>query len=97
VVRVALDDTPGARRAGGPRFLGDLVLVEELSGRELQVLRLVAGGARNHEIASSLRITVKTVEFHVSNIMGKLGARSRTESVTRAWQAGLLEAEPVAS
>jgi DNA-binding NarL/FixJ family response regulator len=94
---VAPDDTLRARRATGPRFLGDVVLVEELSERELQILRLVAGGARNHEIARGLRITVKTVEFHVSNIMGKLGARSRTESVSRAWQAGLLEAEPVAS
>ncbi len=75
----------------------EIVLVEELSGRELQILRLVADGAPNHEIAGDLCITVKTVEFHVSNILGKLSARSRTEAAVRASRMGLLEPEPVAS
>jgi DNA-binding NarL/FixJ family response regulator len=75
----------------------DVILVEELSDRELQVLHMVAGGARNHEIAGELCITVKTVEFHVSNILGKLGARSRTEAVMRAARTGLLGGAAVAS
>jgi DNA-binding NarL/FixJ family response regulator len=74
----------------------DLVIVEELSDRERQVLHMVAGGARNHEIAGDLHITVKTVEFHVSNILGKLGARSRTEAVMRASRIGLLGGAAVA-
>jgi len=72
------------------------ILVETLSDRELEVLRLVADGSRNHEIARNLYITVKTVEFHVSNILGKLGARSRTEAAVRASRMGLLEVESVA-
>jgi LuxR family maltose regulon positive regulatory protein len=50
----------------------------------------VAAGARNREIAQQLRVSIKTVEFHLSNILGKLSARSRTEAVVRASQLGLL-------
>ena len=67
----------------------DLVL-ERLTTRELEVLHLVARGSQNREIAERLRVSIKTVEFHLGNILGKLGARSRTEAVMRAWQAGVL-------
>lgn len=66
------------------------LLIEQLTERELEVLGYVAAGARNREIADHLRVSVKTVEFHLRNILGKLGARSRTEAVVRAWQLELL-------
>jgi len=69
---------------------GDTFVLEQLTDRELQVLALVAAGRRNREIAELLNVTIKTVEFHLSNILGKLNAQSRTEAVTRAWQVGML-------
>ncbi|MGO1544938.1 MAG: helix-turn-helix transcriptional regulator [Gulosibacter sp.] len=51
----------------------------ELSGREREVLRLVAEGARNQDIATQLGISANTVKFHVSNLLRKVGARSRGE------------------
>ncbi len=69
---------------------GDTFVLEQLTDRELQVLALVAAGRRNREIAEVLTVTIKTVEFHLSNILGKLNAQSRTEAVTRAWQVGML-------
>jgi DNA-binding NarL/FixJ family response regulator len=69
---------------------GQHLLLEQLTDRELQVLQLVAAGRRNRQIAEALKVSVKTVEFHLSNILGKLGAQSRTEAVVRAWQSGIL-------
>lgn len=69
---------------------GQQLLLEQLTDREMQVLNLVAAGRRNREIAELLKVSVKTVEFHLSNILGKLGAQSRTEAVVRAWQTGIL-------
>jgi LuxR family maltose regulon positive regulatory protein len=65
--------------------------VEPLSPRELEVLRLVAAGASNPEIAQQLVVTVNTVKKHVTNIFGKLGATSRTQAVARARQLGLVD------
>jgi LuxR family transcriptional regulator, maltose regulon positive regulatory protein len=70
-------------------LVGDQV-IEMLTDRELGVLQCVAAGCRNHEIATQLNVSIKTVEFHLRNILGKLGVRSRTEAVVRAWQLGLL-------
>jgi DNA-binding CsgD family transcriptional regulator len=69
---------------------GGHLLIEQLTDRELEVLEHVAAGARNREIAVKLSVSVKTVEFHLRNILGKLGVRSRTEAVVRAWQLDLL-------
>lgn len=66
------------------------LVLQQLTDRELEVLQHVAAGARNREIAQQLRVSIKTVEFHLSNILGKLSARSRTEAVVRASQLGLL-------
>lgn len=66
-------------------------MVETLTPRELEVLRLVAQGLQNKEIASALVISERTVKFHVSSIMGKLGAGNRTEAVSIAAQQGLIE------
>jgi len=55
-----------------------------LTGREYEVLRLIAVGRSNREIAATLFISPKTASVHVSNILGKLGAASRTEAAARA-------------
>ena len=59
-------------------------LVEPLSARELEVLKLIAAGHSNEEIASKLIISVKTAKRHISNIYGKLGVKSRTQAVALA-------------
>ena len=65
-----------------------------LSIREHEVLSLVWSGMRNPEIAASLCVNLKTVEFHMTNILAKLRARSRTEAILKAQQAGLLPYGP---
>jgi DNA-binding NarL/FixJ family response regulator len=65
-------------------------LVEPLSRRELEILRLVAGGASNKEIAAVLCITEGTVKNHLTNILGKLGARDRTQAALKARALGLV-------
>jgi DNA-binding NarL/FixJ family response regulator len=63
---------------------------EPLTPRELEVLRLLAQGMQNKEIAAELTITERTVKFYVSSILGKLGAGNRTEAVAIAAQRGLI-------
>jgi len=65
-------------------------IVEPLSERELEVLRLVAEGMSNGEIAQLLIVSVGTVKTHVHSIIDKLGVRSRTQAVARAREFGLL-------
>lgn len=60
------------------------------TGREFDVLRLMVQGMSNAEIAESLVVSTSTVKFHVSNILTKLGAASRTEAVAIALQDGLV-------
>ncbi|MCB0212835.1 MAG: tetratricopeptide repeat protein, partial [Anaerolineae bacterium] len=66
-------------------------LIEPLSDREMEVLRLVAAGSSNSQIANSLIIAQGTVKKHLSNIFGKLNAESRTQAVAHARELGLLE------
>jgi DNA-binding NarL/FixJ family response regulator len=73
------DSTPGAQD-----------LIEPLSDRELDVLRLLTHGLANKQIATELFITEHTVKFHIRAILGKLGAANRTEAVTLALQRGLV-------
>ncbi|HJA04494.1 MAG TPA: response regulator transcription factor [Candidatus Microbacterium stercoravium] len=61
-----------------------------LTERETQVLRLIAGGYSNREIAEMLHLAPGTVKNHVSNMLMKLGARDRTQAVLRALRHGLL-------
>ncbi len=63
---------------------------ESLTPREQEVLAMVAEGLLNKEIADRLHISEHTVKFHLSSIMGKLGASSRTEAVTRGIRRGLV-------
>jgi len=65
-------------------------LFTDLSDRELEVLRLIADGLSNAEIASKLVISEKTVKGHVSNILGKLHMMDRTQAAVLAWQQGLV-------
>jgi DNA-binding NarL/FixJ family response regulator len=62
-----------------------------LSGREREVLGLVAGGLSNKQIARSLGITERTVKFHVTSIFNKLGADNRAQAVAMAIQQGLVK------
>jgi DNA-binding NarL/FixJ family response regulator len=64
---------------------------ETLTPRELEVLRLLARGLENKEIAAELVIAERTVKFHVSSIQGKLGAGNRTEAVVIAAKQGLIK------
>jgi DNA-binding NarL/FixJ family response regulator len=73
-----------------PRPENEPPLLEELTGRELEVLRLLAEGLPNKTIAQRLDISEHTVKFHVNSLLGKLGAASRTEAVVRATRLGLI-------
>jgi len=64
--------------------------VERLTSRETEVVRLIAGGYSNSEIAHALGAAEGTVKNHVSSILSKLGARDRTRAVLKALEAGLL-------
>ena len=63
---------------------------EPLTGREVQVLELLAEGLPNKAIATRLGISDQTVKFHVASIAGKLGAANRTDAVRRAVRRGLI-------
>ncbi|MBK7217650.1 MAG: response regulator transcription factor [Candidatus Promineofilum sp.] len=65
-------------------------LAEPLSEREREILRLLAAGDSNKEIAAALYITEGTVKNHVTNILGKLDARDRTQAALRARELGLI-------
>ena len=78
---------PIARDAVGP---GSDRLIEPLSERECEVLRMVAEGLSNNEIAARLYLSLSTVKFHTGNIYSKLGVKNRTEAVARARSLGLL-------
>ena len=65
-----------------------------LSEREVEVLRLLASGRSNAEIAAELVLSVRTVEKHVANIYAKIGARGRADAATYALRQGLLSTTP---
>ncbi|WP_158889943.1 response regulator [Amycolatopsis anabasis] len=73
-------------KAGAPKRLGAVPLTE----REAEVLRLVATGLSNVEIAEKLFLGVQTVKTHVGNILAKLGARDRTQAVIKAYESGFI-------
>jgi len=65
-------------------------VMDPLSERELEILRLIAQGASNREIAGALFLAEGTVKNHVSNILGKLGVRDRTQAALKAKDSGLI-------
>jgi LuxR family transcriptional regulator, maltose regulon positive regulatory protein len=81
-----LDAAPaGARSIAVPAGL-----TEPLTGRELEVLRLIAAGKSNQRIARELVVALDTVKKHVTHVLRKLGAANRTEAAARARQLGLI-------
>jgi predicted ATPase/DNA-binding CsgD family transcriptional regulator len=68
----------------------DQTLSVPLNERELEVLRLIAEGLSNQEIAERLVIALSTVKWHINNLFGKLGVHSRTQAVAQAKESGLL-------
>ena len=65
-------------------------LVEPLTAREVEILRLIAAGMRNQEIADRLFISLHTVKRHIANAYAKLGVTHRTEAVARGKEMKLL-------
>jgi len=88
-LRSALADLGRRARLGRQASGGAPGVLSGLTGREREVLRLLVAGRSNREIAAALFIAPKTASVHVSNILGKLGAASRTEAAAIALQAGL--------
>ncbi len=76
------------------RKLADRVSRAALTTREIEVLRLVAEGLRNKEIAAVLEIVDQTVEFHIKNIFSKLTVNDRTKAVTVAIRRGIIHVAP---
>jgi DNA-binding NarL/FixJ family response regulator len=68
-------------------YMGD----DDLTARELEVLRLIREGYRNKQIADQLTISENTVNFHIKNLMEKLRANDRTHAVTIALRRGFLQ------
>jgi DNA-binding NarL/FixJ family response regulator len=98
-IRVAADGgalfSPGVTRRLIERFaaLGDPAPppgLDELTARELEVLRLLARGLSNAEIAARLVVSEHTVKTHVARVLAKLGLRDRTQAVVAAYESGLV-------
>jgi len=85
--RTYLQPELGARLAAEP----EVVSPDDLSDRELEVLRLIALGHTNNEIAEQLYLSVRTVESHRAHIQQKLGLSTRSELVRYAIERGLIE------
>jgi DNA-binding NarL/FixJ family response regulator len=88
--QVQLDPAAAARLVSEVRTPA---AIETLTDREAEVMRLLARGLANKEIGRELRISEDTVKTHVSRILAKLGARSRTQAVLQAMRMGLVEVD----
>jgi DNA-binding NarL/FixJ family response regulator len=78
------------RLSKGDESSGEESLIEPLTAREMEVLRNMAAGLANKQIALSLGISEHTVKFHLSSLYAKLGVSSRTEAVRRGIEIGLI-------
>lgn len=83
-------DEPLAASVLRPRQLRPAALIEPLTPRESEVLQLLAQGLANKAIAERLGISDHTAKFHVTSILGKLGAQTRTEAIVSAARLGLV-------
>jgi DNA-binding NarL/FixJ family response regulator len=98
LLRKELLDTIRAVHAGQKRLppeiaaeIAEHATDDALTSREIDVLRLIAGGNANKEIAAQLSVTEDTVKGHVKNILAKLGANDRTHAVTIGLKRGIIE------
>ena len=83
---------PGGQTAGVETAAPDQsALVEPLSGREIEVLRLIEMGLTNAAIAEWLVVAPSTIKTHINNIYGKLGVQTRIQALQKARELGLLE------
>jgi DNA-binding NarL/FixJ family response regulator len=73
-----------------PSYIDSTASIEQLTEREREILTLVARGASNRQIAENLYLTEGTVKNHMSNILGKLGVRDRTQAALKAKELGLV-------
>jgi NarL family two-component system response regulator YdfI len=81
---------PAEMGAPRPARNEEVELIEPLTPREREVLQMLAGGLGNKEIAARMKISEHTAKFHVAQILGKLGASSRTEAVAIGMRVGLV-------
>ena len=81
--------TNPAGKTAAPSQLHNEPLIEPLSDREREILSLISAGASNREIANTLFLAEGTVKNHVTNILGKLGVRDRTQAALKAKEMGL--------
>jgi DNA-binding NarL/FixJ family response regulator len=73
-----------ASSTSAPTYIDPTAYVEQLTEREREILKLVARGASNRQIAENLYLTEGTVKNHMSNILSKLGVRDRTQAAIKA-------------
>ena len=108
-IRVLIADDHGVVRQGLKMFLSldsdievvgeaengreAVAMARELTERETEVLKLLARGRANKQIASALFVEEKTVKTHVSSMLGKLGLRSRTQAALHAVRTGLVSVD----
>jgi DNA-binding NarL/FixJ family response regulator len=85
---VVIDDAFADSLLRNPR--AEVEMIEPLTAREREVLRLLASGQTNKEIGQRLGVTDHTIKFHVNGILGKLGAQTRTEAVVEAARRGII-------
>ena len=88
LTRAVIERAVAGERASSPTVQG--VPPEQLTEREVEVLRLIAGGLSNDEIAEQLHIGRATVKTHVSNVLMKLSLRDRVQAVAFAYRSGLV-------
>jgi two-component system nitrate/nitrite response regulator NarL len=85
---IVIDDIFADELLRHPR--AEVQMIEPLTAREREVLRLLASGLTNKEIAQRLGVTGHTIKFHMNGILGKLGAATRTEAVVEAARRGII-------
>jgi LuxR family maltose regulon positive regulatory protein len=89
-ILAAVSPETAVRAEVRPAALAQPPLIEPLSDREVEVLRLIDQGLSNPEIAAKLVLSIGTVKVHTHNIFSKLGATSRTQAVNKARALGVL-------
>ncbi|HTX79253.1 MAG TPA: response regulator transcription factor [Longilinea sp.] len=92
LVTSSKSEPPAQAQSRGTAIPGTGGLVEPLSSRELDVLRLIDAGLSNQQIADKLSVAPSTVKTHINNIYGKLGVQTRVQAVTKARELSLLDA-----